>query len=183
MFTNAFSVLIPLYGMLGLWTSKVGYHHIYDFWLYNIVFGLFQAPYYAYSQTMMSEVTPRGYENMFFGLFGITNRASSIIGPNVIQGIINTTNNNWMGFPFLFVLCLSASIIVWFVDVEKGRESCRVYVEKRKLLRLSVESGMTAEEFLEFVSTVEIAVEDMEGSGRESGDSYDRVEVEVRNVI
>lgn len=26
---------------------------------------------------MMSEVTPRGYENMFFGLFGITNRAVS----------------------------------------------------------------------------------------------------------
>jgi hypothetical protein len=34
------------------------------------LFGLFQAPYYAYAQTMMSEVTPRGYENMFFGLFG-----------------------------------------------------------------------------------------------------------------
>lgn len=32
-----------------------------------------------YAQTMMSEVTPRGYENMFFGLFGITNRAVSIV--------------------------------------------------------------------------------------------------------
>lgn len=75
MITNVFSVLIPFYGMLGLWTSKMGYHNTYDFWIYNIVFGLFQAPYYAYSQTMMSELTPRGYENMFFGLFGITNRA------------------------------------------------------------------------------------------------------------
>jgi len=45
--------------------------------IYNVLFGLFQAPYYAYAQTMMSEVTPRGYENMFFGLFGITNRAVS----------------------------------------------------------------------------------------------------------
>ena len=75
MLTNFFSVLIPFYGMLGLWTEVVGYHHVRDFWIYNIVFGLFQAPYYAYSQTMMSEVIPRGYENMFFGLFGITNRA------------------------------------------------------------------------------------------------------------
>jgi MFS-type transporter involved in bile tolerance (Atg22 family) len=77
MITNAFSVFIPFYGMLGLWTKTIGYHHVRDFWIYNILFGLFQAPYYAYAQTMMSEVTPRGYENMFFGLFGITNRAVS----------------------------------------------------------------------------------------------------------
>jgi MFS-type transporter involved in bile tolerance (Atg22 family) len=77
MVTNAFSVFIPFYGMLGMWTDRVGYHHVRDFWIYNILFGLFQAPYYAYAQTMMSEVTPRGYENMFFGLFGITNRAVS----------------------------------------------------------------------------------------------------------
>jgi MFS-type transporter involved in bile tolerance (Atg22 family) len=77
MITNFFSVFIPFYGMLGIWTERVGYHHVRDFWIYNILFGLFQAPYYAYAQTMMSEVTPRGFENMFFGLFGITNRAVS----------------------------------------------------------------------------------------------------------
>ena len=31
---------------------------------YNVVFGLFQAPYYAFSQTMMAELTPPGYDNM-----------------------------------------------------------------------------------------------------------------------
>ncbi|PSS10509.1 hypothetical protein M430DRAFT_108317 [Amorphotheca resinae ATCC 22711] len=153
MVTNAFSVFIPFYGMLGLWTQRVGYHHVRDFWIYNVLFGLFQAPYYAYAQTMMSEVTPRGYENMFFGLFGITNRASSIIGPNVVQAIINSTNNNWMGFPFLFALCSCASIVIWFVDIEKGRENCRVYVEERKLIRVAKESGLTADEVIEGVAT------------------------------
>lgn len=90
---------------------------------------------------MMSEVTPSGYENMFFGLFGITNRASSIIGPNVVQAIINNTNNNWMGFPFLFALCTCASIVIWFVDIEKGRENCRKYVEERKVVRVEREIG------------------------------------------
>ncbi|KAK7561016.1 hypothetical protein IWX47DRAFT_889115 [Phyllosticta citricarpa] len=151
MITNFFSVFIAFYGMLGLWTSRVGYHHTYDFWLFNVLFGLFQAPYYAYSQTMMSEVTPRGYENMFFGLFGITNRASSIIGPNVVQAIINNTNNNWMGFPFLVALTTSASIVIWFVDVAKGRENCRKFVEERKLLRTTRESGRPVEEILDGV--------------------------------
>ncbi|KAG6835115.1 hypothetical protein H0H93_004704, partial [Arthromyces matolae] len=89
---------------------------------YNVVFGLFQAPYYAFSQTMMAELSPPGFDNMFFGLFGLSNRASSTIGPNVIQAIIDNTGNNWMGFPFLFALCAAASLVIWFgVDVEKGR--------------------------------------------------------------
>ena len=36
-----------------------------------------------------------------------------------------------MGFPFLFALCFSASVVIWFVDVEKGREDCRIFVEER----------------------------------------------------
>ncbi|KNG87691.1 autophagy-related protein Atg22B2 [Aspergillus nomiae NRRL 13137] len=131
--TNFFSVFIPFWGMLGLWTTHIGYHHRWEFYFYNIVFGLFQAPYYAYAQTMISELMPQGYDNMFFALFGITNRASSIIGPNVIQAIINDTQNNWMGFPFLFAICTAAMIMISFVDVEKGRQDGRKFVQKKKL--------------------------------------------------
>ncbi|CAK5263396.1 unnamed protein product, partial [Mycena citricolor] len=97
---------------------------------YNVVFGLFQAPYYAFSQTMMAELTPPGFDNMFFGLFGLSNRASSMIGPNVIQAIIDSSGNNWMGFPFLFALCACASLVIWFaVDVEKGRRDAVAWAE------------------------------------------------------
>lgn len=71
---------------------------------------------------MMAELSPPGYDNMFFGLFGLSNRASSMIGPNVIQAIIDKSGNNWMGFPFLFAICAAASLVIWFgVDVNKGR--------------------------------------------------------------
>ena len=99
------------------------FHNAWEFWAYNVVFGLFQAPYYAFSQTMMAELSPPGFDNMvrpaepssscggpnkwgnfqFFGLFGLSNRASSMIGPNVIQAIINKSGNNWDGFPFLYL--------------------------------------------------------------------------------
>ncbi|KAL4926261.1 uncharacterized protein BDV17DRAFT_269951 [Aspergillus undulatus] len=132
LFTNFFSVLIPFWGMLGLWTHRIGYHNRWEFYFYNVIFGLFQAPYYAYAQTMISELMPPGYDNMFFALFGITNRASSIIGPNVIQAIINDTQNNWMGFPFLFAICAAAMIAIAFVDIEKGREDGRKFVEAHR---------------------------------------------------
>ncbi|KAL4076304.1 autophagy-related protein 22-like protein [Scleroderma yunnanense] len=120
--TNVVTILIPLWGMIGIWTNKLGFHNAWEFWAFNIVSGLFQAPYFAFSQTMMAELSPPGFDNMFFGLFGLSNRASSMVGPNVIQAIIDKTGDNWQGFPFLFALCTAASLTIWFaVDVEKGR--------------------------------------------------------------
>ncbi|KAF8914395.1 autophagy-related protein 22-like protein [Gymnopilus junonius] len=128
--TNVFTIFIPFWGMLGIWTNKVGFHNVWEFWFYNVIFGLFQAPYYAFSQTMMAELTPPGFDNMFFGLFGLSNRASSMIGPNVIQAIIDKSGSNWMGFPFLFALCFSASLVIWFfVDVEKGRRDAGAWAD------------------------------------------------------
>ena len=40
------------------------FHNVWEFWAYNVVYGLFQAPYYAFSQTMMAELTPPGFDNM-----------------------------------------------------------------------------------------------------------------------
>ncbi|KZT71532.1 hypothetical protein DAEQUDRAFT_809849 [Daedalea quercina L-15889] len=142
--TNVITIFIPLWGMIGLWTTKFGFHQAWEYWAYNVVFGLFQAPYYAYSQTMMAELAPPGFDNMFFGLFGLSNRASSMIGPNVIQAIINNTQNNWKGFPFLFALCTAASLVIWFgVDVEQGRRDAVAWAQRN---RSYAETGMLAEE-------------------------------------
>jgi MFS-type transporter involved in bile tolerance (Atg22 family) len=55
-------------------------------------------------------------------LFGLTNRASSIVGPNVIQAIIDKTGNIWHGFAFLFATCLAPTLVIWLtMDVPKGR--------------------------------------------------------------
>ncbi|KAJ8519663.1 hypothetical protein ONZ45_g3385 [Pleurotus djamor] len=64
--TNVVTMMIPLWGMLGIWTTRIGFHNVWEFWAYNVVFGLFQAPYYAFSQTMMAELTPPGFDNMCF---------------------------------------------------------------------------------------------------------------------
>jgi hypothetical protein len=115
---------------------------------------------------MISELMPQGYDNMFFALFGITNRASSIIGPNVIQAIINNTQNNWMGFPFLFAICAAAMIAIAFVDVEKGRADARRFAEARKIARVSAETGLSRDAVLKGSSGIATGVE-RGGSSRE----------------
>lgn len=56
-----------------------------------------------------------------------------MIGPNVIQAVINNTGNNWDGFPFLFALCASASLVIWFgVDVQEGRRAAVRWATERR---------------------------------------------------
>lgn len=86
----------------------------------------------------------------------------------MVQAIINATNNNWTGFPFLFALCAAASIVIWFVDVEKGRENARKYSEERKLLRVAKKTGLTADQVVQGVATGELGVADGSGSDEAS---------------
>jgi len=117
------TTLVPLWGMLGIWNNRFGLRNIWEYWAVCAFTGLLQAPFLSFSQSIMSELCPPSFEYLFFGLFGISNRASSVIGPNVIQKIIDNSNGNlWMGFPFLFALAAVATLIISFgVDMEKGR--------------------------------------------------------------
>jgi hypothetical protein len=64
-----------------------------------------------------------------------------MIGPNVIQAIIDKTGNNWDGFPFLFAMCTAASLVIWFgVDVKKGRRDAAQWAVER----ISTSSGKVA---------------------------------------
>jgi len=56
-----------------------------------------------------------------------------MIGPNVIQAIIDRSGDNWKGFPFLFALCAAASLIIWFgVDVTKGRRDAVAWADSQR---------------------------------------------------
>jgi len=70
-----------------------------------------------------------------------------MIGPNVIQAIIDKSGNNWMGFPFLFALCFCASLVIWFcVDVEKGRRDAVAWADGiRKKAEISEETKVLSE--------------------------------------
>jgi MFS-type transporter involved in bile tolerance (Atg22 family) len=89
---------------------------------------------------MISEVTPRGKEFLFFSLFSIIGKTSSFIGPIVSSAIIDAspTHNNSMPFYFLFGLSLLSFMMLLFcVDLKKSREEQALFLEeeKRSLLR------------------------------------------------
>lgn len=68
---------------------------------------------------MISEVTPRGYEFLFFSLFSIVGKTSSFIGPLVSSAIIDTTPSGNASTPFYFLFGLSLlSFWILFVGID-----------------------------------------------------------------
>lgn len=86
--------------------------------------------WYSYSQTMISEVVPKGKEFLFFALFSIIGKTSSFIGPFVSSAIIDRSGNDNMPFAFLLALGVASSILLILVDVGKSRRECKDYLEK-----------------------------------------------------
>ncbi len=80
--------------MIGIWTDKIGwdltypfffplsddvcilcrFHNAWEFWVYSVVYGLVIGPLFAISQTMMSELSPPGFEYMV----GVARSPSSV---------------------------------------------------------------------------------------------------------
>lgn len=85
---------------------------------------------------MISEVTPRGHEFLFFSLFSIIGKTSSFIGPFISSAIIDDTGNNSSPFYFLFALSAVSAVWLWvMVDVPKSRLEQREFLERERVAK------------------------------------------------
>ncbi|CDO75187.1 hypothetical protein BN946_scf184866.g28 [Trametes cinnabarina] len=141
---NVFWILIlTVWGLIGIHTDKFGFKHVWEIWcdssltlpyvtpkLYQAYYGLMVCPWYAYSQTMISEVSPLPQMFLFFALFSVVGKTSAFIGPLVSSAIITASGNN-DNYPFVFLFTLGAlsTVFLWFVDVDKSRKECEEFIQ------------------------------------------------------
>ncbi|OAA40064.1 Major facilitator superfamily domain, general substrate transporter [Metarhizium rileyi] len=131
-----FIILLDGWGMVGNWTDRFGFKNVWEVWLYQAYYGLVVCPWYSYSQIMISSVTPRGHEFLFFSVFNIIGKASSFIGPLISSAIIDATpggQNNSAPFYFLFALSLLSAVGIWvFLDLEKSAREQEAFLVQEK---------------------------------------------------
>ena len=92
---------------------------------------------------MISEVTPRGKEFLFFSLFSIMGKTSAFIGPIVSSAIIDAspTGNSSLPFYFLFGLtALSLGLLAFFVDLKKSRKEQADYLAREQAVKVRRQS-------------------------------------------
>ncbi|KAG9894209.1 hypothetical protein KCU94_g12306, partial [Aureobasidium melanogenum] len=131
-------ILLAAWGMIGIFTQKVGYKVKIEFWFYQVFYGIFVCPWYSYSLVMISEVTPRGKEYLFFSLFSMVGKTSAFIGPLVSSAIIDASPSHNNSTPFYFLLALSLVsflFIFFFVDLSKSQVEQAEFLRKEKEAR------------------------------------------------
>lgn len=125
--------LIPLYGCLGFLVQNTsikfgGLTTPGEVFGLAVVFGSVYGAFQGYARAFYAELIPRGEEARWYGLFSITDKSSSFVGPLVVGVIADMTGNIRYAFFFLTGMIWIAVPILWSVDVEKGRRDAREYV-------------------------------------------------------
>ncbi|KAH9998864.1 vacuole effluxer Atg22 like-domain-containing protein [Russula compacta] len=126
---NAFWLLVfCVWGLIGAYTNKIGFKHARESWLCQAFSGLVIGPWYAFSVTMMSEVSPLAQMSVPLVFSDLIGKTSAVIGPFVSGAIISATGNNNMPFAFLLGLGAFSTVFLWMVNMEKSRIECEEFV-------------------------------------------------------
>ncbi|KAH9034789.1 hypothetical protein EDB84DRAFT_1486262 [Lactarius hengduanensis] len=98
---------------------------------------------------MIAELSPPGFEYMFFGLFELWDRFAATIGSNVIQAVVDKNGSTWKAFPVLLAFGTVGCLVAGFgVNVPKGRYAAAQWaVEQRGTGACTVSSDEMDNEF------------------------------------
>lgn len=47
------TIILDAWGVAGIYTQKIGFHNIWEFWFYQVYFGVFVCAWFSFSMTMV----------------------------------------------------------------------------------------------------------------------------------
>ncbi|PKK60127.1 MFS general substrate transporter [Rhizophagus irregularis] len=133
--TGGLHSLIPIYGLLGF-VTPIGFKFTIEINIFAVYFGFMLGAIQSYCRVLFGSMVPKGHENEFFGLYEITDKGSSWIGPLVTGLIGDLTHDLRYGFWFLLVMMIIPLIVIFTVNVEKGKEEAERFFEEEQLKKL-----------------------------------------------
>ncbi|ODN80314.1 hypothetical protein L198_07814 [Cryptococcus wingfieldii CBS 7118] len=129
--TGGAIVFFNFWGLLGLWTTKIGYHNAWEFYAWQAYLGLAVGGWYTYSNTMIPEVVPAPKMYLFFALFQIVGKTSAFVGPFIASAIIDDAGGNTSAcFWFLVFSGLAGVLLLCLVNPDTAKRDCAKYLEK-----------------------------------------------------
>ncbi|KAH8724154.1 autophagy-related protein 22-like protein [Phaeosphaeriaceae sp. PMI808] len=126
--------IIPLYGLLGFLPvfKKLGFIGLQQPWeIYPIavIHGVVMGGISSYARSIYAPLIPEGREAAFFALYAVTDKGSSAVGPALVGWIVDHMGSIRPAFMFLAVLVVLPAPLLWWLDVEQGREDARAMAE------------------------------------------------------
>ncbi|ODQ78150.1 hypothetical protein BABINDRAFT_162823 [Babjeviella inositovora NRRL Y-12698] len=127
----ALACFIPLYGIVGFFTTSFGLHHAPEMFMLAMIYGIVLGSVATLTRSIFSTLIPVGLESTFFSLFAVTDKGSSVIGPIISGLIVDSTHELRYCFVWLlFGLLAGLAILWWGVDLEQGVRDGEAFTEE-----------------------------------------------------
>ena len=114
------SIILSLiiYAVISVW----GYflHSVVEFWLLAWMVAIVQGGSQALSRSLYSSMSPAAKSGEFFGLFGVMEKVSTILGPLVFAGAVAIFGNSRPAILSLIVFFAFGIAMLRTVDVDAG---------------------------------------------------------------
>jgi MFS transporter, UMF1 family len=104
-----------------IWTGVVVYaygllHTVAQAWMMGVVLAIVLGGSQALSRSLFSQMIPSGHEAAFFGMYEITERGTSWIGPLLFGLVASVTGSYRQAILSLVVLFLAGMLLLCFTD-------------------------------------------------------------------
>lgn len=123
---------IPCYGFFGflkdsgIWEEcPIGLVQKTEMYFLAIVFGSVLGPVQSYARTFFTDLIPPGQEAEYFGVFEISDRGSSWMGPLICGGLYELTGSMRHAMFYLLLVNSVGLFLVLKTDPVKGSDDCR----------------------------------------------------------
>ncbi|KWU47059.1 autophagy-type protein 22 [Rhodotorula sp. JG-1b] len=136
----AFATIIPLWGLLALRSALQMY-------LLACVFGFIYGSFQAYARSCFSDLIPPARSAQFFGLYSVTDKSSSFLGPFLVAMVTNATGEIRYAFWVILALMVVSLPVLAKVDVQRGSEDAERY--ENEINALAVEAQVLPDEVAE----------------------------------
>jgi UMF1 family MFS transporter len=121
---------------LVLWTGVVVYAYgfletVTQAWVMGAVIALVLGGSQALSRSLFSQMIPAGYEGSFFGLYEISERGTSWIGPLLFGIVVSVTNSYREAILSLIVLFVIGMVVLLVTDTDRAIRDAGNHVTRR----------------------------------------------------
>jgi UMF1 family MFS transporter len=115
------AILVSLVGWLGVVTYSYAFlHKVSEAWVLAVFIALVLGGSQALSRSLFSQMVPRGRESSFFGLYEISERGTSWLGPIVFAEVVAYTDSYRQAILSLIVFFVIGTIILLLTDTTRA---------------------------------------------------------------
>ena len=114
------TVLMGLAGLLAFGIPLLMVQSQTAFMILGIGIGVFFGPVQSASRSLMARLTPPGHEGQMFGLFGLSGKAISPLGPLLVGWVTLISDSQRVGMATVMVFFVVGGLVLWTVREPVG---------------------------------------------------------------